>query len=65
MDKFIFNNRRMPKARNEIISGMAGVTSINSCVSLFKRLGILPLPHEGVFPLWNFTINNQGDYQAN
>jgi hypothetical protein len=28
------DNRRIPKAPNEIISVMAGVTSINSCKSL-------------------------------
>jgi hypothetical protein len=44
---------------------MSGVTPSTSCKSLLKRLKILTLPSEYIFPYMNFVVNIQEQSQAN
>jgi hypothetical protein len=35
------------------------------CISLFKKLEIIPIPCQYVFSLMNFILNNQEQFQTN
>jgi hypothetical protein len=43
---------------------ITGVRARNSCRKLFMSVEILPLPHEYLFILMNFIINNQEHLQT-
>jgi hypothetical protein len=58
------NSKKIFTLQKKIVGLMAGVKPRNSC-SLFKRLEILTLPCDYIFPLLLFIVNNQENFQTN
>jgi hypothetical protein len=59
------NSKRIFTLQKKIIRIMAGAKPRNLCRSLFKKLGILPLPCGYIFSLMNSIVNNLELFQTN
>jgi hypothetical protein len=53
------------KITKRIIRIMSGVGKFNSCLDLFKKLQILPLPSQYIFSLHLFSIKNKNYFTSN
>jgi IS1 family transposase len=59
------NSRKIFTLLKKIIRSMVGARPRTPCRSLFKKLGILPVPCQYLFSLMNFFVNNQENFQTN
>jgi hypothetical protein len=60
-----FNSKRIFTLQKKIIRIMDGAKPVNLCSSVFKKVGIVPLPCEYIFSLLNFFVNNLKLFRTN